>query len=86
MFVRQYFKNYIDIILQDVNQEDMKMSSYSVYSDITRNDFIRIKYNKDKKSIDLSGVVKKIDKESKLLYILNIAIPFNDIVEINKIC
>lgn len=62
------------------------MSSYSVYSDITRNDFIRIKYNKDKKSIDLSGVVKKIDKESKLLYILNIAIPFNDIVEINKIC
>lgn len=64
----------------------MKMSSYSVYSDITRNDFIRIKYNKDKKSIDLSGVVKKIDKESKLLYILNIAIPFNDIVEINKIC
>ncbi|MBO6195360.1 MAG: hypothetical protein J6O56_03315 [Bacilli bacterium] len=62
------------------------MSSYSVYSDITRNDFIRITYNKDKKTFDLSGVVKKIDKESKLLYILNMAIPFNDIVEINKIC
>ncbi|MBO6195368.1 MAG: hypothetical protein J6O56_03355 [Bacilli bacterium] len=62
------------------------MSSNNVYNDIIRNDFIRIKYNKNKKSIDLNGVVKKIDKENKLLYILNLAIPFNDIVEINKIC
>lgn len=62
------------------------MSSNNVYSDLIRNDFIRIKYNKNKKCVDLNGVVKKIDKDNKLLYILNLAIPFNDIVEINKIC
>ena len=53
---------------------------------IKANDFISIKYNKDTECILRNGVIKKIDRTNKLLYILNSEISFSDIVEIKKCC
>ena len=62
------------------------MGTNNLFNDIIRNDYIKVKYNKGNNCTNINGVVKKIDKENKLLYILNLEIPFNDILEINKIC
>ena len=62
------------------------MGTNNLFNDVIRNDYIKVKYNKDNDCAYINGVVKKIDKENKLLYILNLEIPFKDIIEINKIC
>lgn len=62
------------------------MSSNNVFNNVIRNDFVKIKFNQRNKSIELNGVVKKIDKDTKKLYLLNYEIPFSDIEEIEKIC
>ena len=62
------------------------MSSNNVFNNVIRNDFVKIKFNQKNKCIELNGVVKKIDKDNKKIYLLNYDIPFSDIVEIEKIC
>ena len=62
------------------------MGSNNLFNDIIINDYIKVKYSKENNCTCVNGVVKKIDKEKRLLYILNLEIPFKDIVEINKIC
>ena len=62
------------------------MGSINLFNDIIRNDYIKVKYNDGKNQICINGVVKKVDNEKKILYILNLQIPFKDIVEISKIC
>lgn len=57
-----------------------------IIGNIKFNDFVSIKFNEDDKCIKTNGVVKKIDKENKLLYVLNSKIPFDEIIEIKKCC
>lgn len=62
------------------------MSSKIIFNDIVTNDFVKIRFKENNKLIETNGVIKKIDKENKKIYILNYEISFNDIINIYKIC
>ena len=62
------------------------MSSKIIFNDIVTNDFVKIRFKENNKLIETNGVIKKINKENKKIYILNYEISFNDIINIYKIC
>lgn len=59
---------------------------YDLINHIKSNDFIKVKHNNNSKCISTNGVVRKIDKSNKLLYILDFKISFDDIIDIKKCC
>lgn len=65
---------------------DNNLNVYEFIGGIKSNDYINIKHNINDKCIQTNGVVKKIDKSNKLLYILGFKISFDDIIDIRKCC
>ena len=62
------------------------LNVYEMLNEVKSNDYVRIKHNCDAECIQTNGVIRKIDKQSKLLYVLDSKISFDDIVDIKKCC
>ena len=79
--------------LRDVERvyEEKKELSSDIFEELNEkikalniSDLVTIKHYYDEIYIETTGIVKKIDKYKKLIYIDNSIISFDDIIQINK--
>lgn len=62
--------------------EDLEITLNKKISNLKKGDNITIKYYYQLQYIETSGIVKKIDKIEKTIYLLNTKIFFDDIIDI----
>ena len=62
--------------------EDLEITLNKKISNLKKGDNITIKYYYELQYIETSGIVKRIDKIEKTIYLLNTKIFFDDIIDI----